>query len=156
MANFTPSTSNTVTAANAGTSQNSGTAVFIPELWSDEIIAAYEKNLVLANLVNRMPMTGKKGDTLYIPSADRGSASVVVPDASVVSVSAIFCVCSVRTLAVSAYRHGTPPLIMTGSRQNYSGYFKNCQVVFILLMLTLGFGITRIQPHTIGHIQCHS
>lgn len=75
MANFTPSTSNTVTAANAGTSQNSGTAVFIPELWSDEIIAAYEKNLVLANLVNRMPMTGKKGDTLYIPKPDRGSAS---------------------------------------------------------------------------------
>jgi len=33
---------------------------FIPELWSDEIVAAYKKNLVLANLVNKMPMSGKK------------------------------------------------------------------------------------------------
>lgn len=73
---LTPSTSNTVTLANAGTSQNSGTAVFIPELWSDEIIAAYEKSLVLANLVRRMPMTGKKGDTLYIPKPQRGEASI--------------------------------------------------------------------------------
>ena len=26
-------------------------ATFIPEIWSDEIIAAYKKNLVLANIV---------------------------------------------------------------------------------------------------------
>jgi|TARA_B110000908_G_scaffold83258_1_gene99695 N4-gp56 family major capsid protein len=51
-------------------------AKFIPELWSDEIVAAYKSNLVLANLVNRMPMTGKKGDTLHVPKPTRGSASV--------------------------------------------------------------------------------
>ena len=67
MANLTPSTSNTVTLSNAGT--------FIPELWSDEIIAAYKSNLVIANLVNKMPMTGKKGDTLHIPKPNRGAAS---------------------------------------------------------------------------------
>jgi hypothetical protein len=39
---------------------NTTAATFIPEIWSDEIVAAYEKSLVLANLVNRMPMTGKK------------------------------------------------------------------------------------------------
>jgi N4-gp56 family major capsid protein len=50
-------------------------ATFIPEIWSDEIIAAYEKSLVLANVVNRMPMTGKKGDTLHIPKPVRGDAS---------------------------------------------------------------------------------
>jgi len=50
-------------------------AKFIPELWSDEIIAAYKKNLVLANLVNKMPMTGKKGDTLHIPKPTRGVAN---------------------------------------------------------------------------------
>ena len=54
---------------------NTTAATFIPELWSDEIVAAYEKNLVLANLVNRMPMTGKKGDTLHIPKPTRGDAS---------------------------------------------------------------------------------
>jgi len=67
MANLTPSTSNTVTKANA--------THFIPELWSDEVIAAYKKSLVLANLVQKMPMTGKKGDTMHIPKPTRGAAN---------------------------------------------------------------------------------
>ena len=54
---------------------NTTGATFIPELWSDEIVAAYKSNLVLANLVNKMPMSGKKGDTLHIPKPTRGSAS---------------------------------------------------------------------------------
>ena len=48
---------------------------FIPEIWSDEVIAAYQKNLVLANLVNKMTMRGKKGDVLHIPKPTRGIAS---------------------------------------------------------------------------------
>ena len=54
---------------------NTTAATFIPEIWSDEIIASYEKSLVLANLVNRMPMTGKKGDVVHIPKPNRGDAS---------------------------------------------------------------------------------
>ena len=54
---------------------NTTAATFIPELWSDEIVAAYKKSLVLANLVNKMPMNGKKGDTLHIPKPTRGTAS---------------------------------------------------------------------------------
>ena len=50
-------------------------AVFIPELWSDEVVAAYKSNLVLANLVTRMNHNGKKGDTVHIPKPTRGSAS---------------------------------------------------------------------------------
>jgi N4-gp56 family major capsid protein len=49
-------------------------ATFIPELWSDEIRASYEKNLVLARLVKRLSMKGKKGDTMHIPAPTRGSA----------------------------------------------------------------------------------
>ena len=67
MANLTPSTGNTVTTANAAT--------FIPELWSDEVLAAYKNSLVLANLVQKMPMTGKKGDTMHNPKPSRGVAS---------------------------------------------------------------------------------
>lgn len=48
---------------------------FIPEIWSDEVVAAYKKNLVLANLVNKMSMRGKKGDTLHIPKPTRGVAT---------------------------------------------------------------------------------
>jgi N4-gp56 family major capsid protein len=62
---------------------NTTAAKFIPELWSDEIVAAYKKNLVLANLVNKMPMTGKKGDTLHIPKPTRGSASTKAAETQV-------------------------------------------------------------------------
>ena len=48
---------------------------FIPEIWSDEIIAAYQKNLKMAPLVKRLSMTGKKGDVIHIPKPIRGSAS---------------------------------------------------------------------------------
>ncbi len=49
--------------------------VFIPELWSDDVIAAYKTNLVLANLVTKIPHTGKKGDTLHIPVPTRGGVT---------------------------------------------------------------------------------
>jgi hypothetical protein len=49
---FPGSSTSVVTKANAGT--------FIPELWSDEIIAAYKQNLVMANLVSKMSFKGKK------------------------------------------------------------------------------------------------
>ncbi len=48
----------------------------IPEIWSDEIIAPYKKNLVLANLVKKMSFKVKKGDTLHIPAPVRGNASI--------------------------------------------------------------------------------
>lgn len=48
---------------------------FIPELWSDEVIAAYKSNLVLANLVRKLNHKGKKGDTIKVPTPTRGSAS---------------------------------------------------------------------------------
>ena len=51
-------------------------ATFIPEIWSDEIVAAYKKNLVLANLFKKMSFVGKKGDTVHIPSPTRGVASL--------------------------------------------------------------------------------
>jgi len=51
-------------------------ATFIPDIWSDEIIAAYQKSLKLAPLVKRMSMTGKKGDVIHIPKPIRGAASV--------------------------------------------------------------------------------
>mgnify|MGYP003673772913 CR=1 FL=1 len=54
---------------------NTSAATFIPELWSDEVIAAYKKNLILANMVKKISMTGKKGDTLHIPKPTRGTAT---------------------------------------------------------------------------------
>ena len=48
---------------------------FIPEIWSDEVVATYKKNLVLANLIKKISFKGKKGDTLHIPKPGRGSAN---------------------------------------------------------------------------------
>ena len=49
--------------ATGGFVDNTTAATFIPELWSDEVIAAYKSNLVLANLVRKISMSGKKGDS---------------------------------------------------------------------------------------------
>ena len=54
---------------------NTTAATFIPEIWSDEIIASYEKSLVVRPLVRAMSMVGKKGDTVHIPKPDRGTAN---------------------------------------------------------------------------------
>jgi N4-gp56 family major capsid protein len=67
---------------------NTTAATFIPELWSDEIIAAYKKNLVMANLVNKMSFKGKKGDTLHIPKPTRGSASAKAASTQVTLIAA--------------------------------------------------------------------
>jgi len=63
-------------------------ATFIPEIWSDEIVAAYKKNLVAANLFKKMSFTGKKGDTVRIPSPTRGNASVKTANSQVTLIAA--------------------------------------------------------------------
>ena len=50
-------------------------ATFIPQIWSDEVIAAYQKSLKMAPLVKKMTMKGKKGDVIHVPKPVRGSAS---------------------------------------------------------------------------------
>ena len=63
-------------------------ATFIPEIWSDEIVASYKKNLVLANLVMKMNFRGKKGDVIHIPAPTRGSASLKVATDAVTLIAA--------------------------------------------------------------------
>ena len=75
---FSPSGSVTTTTA----------ANFIPEIWSDEIVAAYKKNLVMANLVMKMNFKGKKGDTVHIPAPTRGSASAKAAETAVTLIAA--------------------------------------------------------------------
>jgi N4-gp56 family major capsid protein len=75
---FSPSNSVTVTTADK----------FIPDIWSDEIVAAYKKNLVLANLVMKMNFKGKKGDTVHIPAPTRGSANAKAAEAAVTLIAA--------------------------------------------------------------------
>ena len=75
---FSPTNSVTVTTADK----------FIPDIWSDEIVAAYKKNLVLANLVMKMNFKGKKGDSIHIPAPTRGSASAKAAESAVTLIAA--------------------------------------------------------------------
>jgi len=63
-------------------------ATFIPDIWSDEIVAAYKKNLVLANAVMKMSFKGKKGDVVHIPAPTRGSAAVKAAGSQVTLIAA--------------------------------------------------------------------
>ena len=69
--------------ATGGMVDNTSAATFIPEIWSDEVIAAYEKTLVLAPLVKKIAMQGKKGDTIHIPKPTRGVASAKAENTAV-------------------------------------------------------------------------
>jgi len=80
MANTAFSPTNSVTTTTADK--------FIPDIWSDEIVAAYKKNLVLANLVMKMNFKGKKGDTVHIPAPTRGSANAKAAEAAVTLIAA--------------------------------------------------------------------
>lgn len=67
--------------AGAVTAARSNT--FIPEVWSDDVVAAYKKKLVMANLVRKMNFVGKKGDTVHIPAPIRGTATAKAAAAAV-------------------------------------------------------------------------
>lgn len=60
-------------ASNA--SRTRSNSAFIGEMWSDEIIASYKNNLVIAPLVVNMNHNGKKGDTIHVPRPVRGEAN---------------------------------------------------------------------------------
>ena len=69
--------------ATGGMVDNTSAAKFIPEIWSDEVIAAYEKSLVLAPLTKKIAMQGKKGDTIHIPKPTRGVANAKAENTAV-------------------------------------------------------------------------
>lgn len=50
-------------------------AVYIPQLWSDEVIAGFKANIVLANLITVFDQAGKKGSVINLPNFTRTAAS---------------------------------------------------------------------------------
>lgn len=69
--------------ATGGFVDNTSAATFIPEMWSDEVRAAYKARLVMSGLVKKMPFTGKKGDTMNVPAPVRGEAHQKVENQAV-------------------------------------------------------------------------
>jgi hypothetical protein len=75
------------TYATGDSVNNTNHASFIPKLWSDEIIAEYEKSLVMKPLIKSLKMVGKKGDTINIPMPVRGSANQKLTETQVTLVA---------------------------------------------------------------------
>lgn len=48
---------------------------FVPQLWSDEVVAAYKANIVVRNLVRVLNHRGKKGNSIKIPTPTRGAVT---------------------------------------------------------------------------------
>jgi hypothetical protein len=46
---------------------NNKAAVFIPEIWSRDIIRRRDENLIMRPLVSMIDFAGRKGDTIYLP-----------------------------------------------------------------------------------------
>lgn len=69
-------------------STNLATAGFVPDIWVDEIMAAHKKNLVLASLVRKVNVKGKKGDSVTLPRPTRGSASAKAANTIVTTLTA--------------------------------------------------------------------
>lgn len=67
-------TSGAFFTANA-TVDSTAAATFVPEIWSDEVIAAYQKSLKMAPLVKTLNFQGSKGDVIHVPKPTRGSAN---------------------------------------------------------------------------------
>jgi N4-gp56 family major capsid protein len=64
-------------------------AVFIPEVWSDDVLAAYKANLVMRPLVVVLPFEGRKGDTFHIPKPTRGAATSKASETQVTLIAAV-------------------------------------------------------------------
>lgn len=73
-----------VTAA----SRTRSNSAFVPELWIDEVQAAYKANIIMPDLVVNMPFVGQKGDTVHLPTATRGAASAKATETQVTLIAA--------------------------------------------------------------------
>lgn len=61
---------------------------FIPEIWSDEVIASFKENLVLANRVTQFNHVGKKGDVIHVPNFTRADPSLKQSEVQVTLIAA--------------------------------------------------------------------
>ena len=119
---------------------------FIPEIWSDEVIAAYKANLVAANLFKKISFKGKKGDTLHIPKPTRGSASLKAASTEVTLIAATES--EVQVVVDKHYEYSrliediTEVQALTSMRRFYTddaGYALAKQVDTSLIQLGRGF-----------------
>jgi N4-gp56 family major capsid protein len=150
-------TSGTYFTANAVVDKTAA-GTFIPEIWSDEIIAAYQKNLKMAPLVKRIQMSGKKGDVIHIPKPTRGAASAKAESTAVTIQANLESELTVTVDRHFEYSRLIEDIVevqaLNSLRQFYTedaGYQLALKVDTDLINATTGFGDgTRTQAPTDG------
>ena len=150
-------TSGTYFTANAVVDKTAA-GTFIPEIWSDEVIAAYQKNLKMAPLVKRIQMAGKKGDVIHIPKPTRGSASAKAESTAVTIQANLESELTVTVDRHFEYSRLIEDIVevqaLNSLRQFYTedaGYQLALKVDTDLINATTGFGDgTRTQAPTDG------
>ena len=131
-------------------------STFIPEIWSDEVIAAYQKNLKMAPLVKRIAMSGKKGDVIHIPKPVRGSANAKAESTAVTIQANLESELTVTVDRHFEYSRFIEDIVevqaLNSLRQFYTedaGYALALQMDTDLINATTGFGDgTRTQAPT--------
>lgn len=68
------------------TQTSANAAVFIPELYEDEVIRWFESNLVMAKCVTQKNMEGMKGDTVYFPKTTDSFSTVAKAENTAITV----------------------------------------------------------------------
>jgi len=150
-------TSGTYFTANAVVDKTAA-GTFIPEIWSDEVIAAYQKNLKMAPLVKRIQMAGKKGDVIHIPKPTRGAASAKAESTAVTIQANLESELTVTVDRHFEYSRLIEDIVevqaLNSLRQFYTedaGYQLALKVDTDLINATTGFGDgTRTQAPTDG------
>jgi N4-gp56 family major capsid protein len=85
------------------TNSSGSAAGFVPEIWEDDVVAAYKQNLVISNLVSKINHQGRKGDTIYLPSVtDRNTA---LPSAKAEDTAVTLVPASTGEITVSLNKH---------------------------------------------------
>lgn len=83
---------------------------FVPQLWSDEVIASYKANIIIRNLVRVLNHRGKKGSSIKIPTPTRGAVST-----------------KAASTQVTLIAHGTDTglTVTIGSHKEYSRFIED-------------------------------
>lgn len=73
-------------AGNTETQTSGNAAVFVPELYEDEVIKWFEATLVMGSLVNQKNMEGVKGNTIYFPKTSQAFSATTKTENTAVTI----------------------------------------------------------------------
>ncbi len=145
------------TFASTGSIGRTDAGYFIPELWSDEVLAAYKANLVLSQLVTHLDFHGQKGDLIHVPRPTRGSVTAKATDKSVTLIAESNTVFDLTIDKHFEYSRLIEDIgriqAMDSMRQFYTddaGYALAIQVDTDLSALGAGFAASATTPTTAG------